>query len=456
MVAGTHSGVGKTTWALALMALARRKGLSVQPFKAGPDYIDTGFHHQVCAPRKSRNLDLFLLSPEQVRECYGRNSSGADFSVTEGVMGLFDGRSATAQTGSSAELAKILNLPVLLTVDGSGMASSAAAVVLGFQKMDPDLKLAGILINRVNSERHFKWLKEAVETRTGVPCLGYLPKDPELSIPERHLGLTTAGEIPDAVKKVEKAVLFLEAHLDWERLLTTCKQSGARNSEPPFERANSGSKRVCRIGAAYDSAFSFYYEDNFDLLREAGAEIVFFSPMRDEKIPDGVSLLYFGGGFPEIHAEALSRNTVMIESIRAFHASGGLVYAECGGFIYLTESFIDSKDRKFPLAGLVPGMIRMAGKLQNFGYHELTALRDTFLFPKGTKLRSHEFHYSIWQDGRSDGAVYRIEERLEGFCAPGLVASYQHLHFGSNPELTGRLVRACEIFSTQSKKVNVS
>lgn len=447
MIAGTHSGAGKTTWTLALMALARKKGLSVQPFKAGPDYIDPGFHHKVCEPRKSRNLDLFLLSPENVRECYARNAGSADLAVVEGVMGLFDGKSPSTEQGSSAQLAKCLGIPVFLVIDGSGMASSAAAVSLGFKSFDPGVNIAGVLINRVNSERHFNWLKEAIESKTGLPCLGYLPRDPEFSIPERHLGLTTASETPGMLKKIEKAVLFLEAHLDWEKFLLAC-ETKKPVIPAPYQAVR---KPVCKIAAAYDPAFSFYYEDNFDLLREAGAEISFFSPMNNAELPPGRDLLYLGGGFPEIHAEKLSQNVRMLESIRKFHESGGLVYAECGGFIYLTEAFINSKDQKFPLVGLVTGVIRMADKLQNFGYKELTSLQDTFLFAKGTKLRSHEFHYSVWEDGDAARAVYQIGERREGFCGDRVIASYQHLHFGSAPELAANLVRACRKFSYTSK-----
>lgn len=438
MIAGTHSGVGKTTWSLALMALARKKGVMVQPFKAGPDYIDTAFHHEFCAPRKSRNLDLFLLSSEYVRGCFFDHSQNADLAIVEGVMGLYDGRKASSSESSSAELAKCLRLPVFLVLDGSMLASSAAAVVLGFKKMDPAVHLAGVFINKVNREGHYKWLKEAIEVKTGIPCFGYLPDDPDLSIPERHLGLTTAAEMPKVAEKNDKAVLWLETHFAWEKFINGCR------SLPPGYRTVQKEQPVsCRVSVAYDEAFSFYYEDNFDLLRKAGAEVVFFSPLNDKQIPTNTDFLYLGGGFPEIYAARLSANYSMLESVRSFHETGGLIYGECGGFIYLTEAFVNSEDRKFPFAGLIPGTVRMTGSLQGFGYHEPAVLRDSFLFSAGTVLKSHEFHYSVWENGTTERALYRLGARFDGFADDNLIAGYQHLHFGSQPELITNIIQAC-------------
>src|SRR3989338_4295407 len=441
MIAGTHSGVGKTTWALALMALAKRKGLGVQPFKAGPDYIDPSFHHQICHPRKSRNLDLFLLSEEEVKKSFKRNSADADIAITEGVMGLFDGKDPNTEQGSSAQLAKLLKLPVFLVVDGSGLATSAAAIVLGFQKFDPALALAGVFVNGVNSEGHFAWLKKSIEERTKIPCLGYLPRDSSFEIPERHLGLVTAIETREGLEKIQKAADLLETRFDWNRFLVLSK----REHDSMYELNKVQSQEMpqtpasFRIGVAYDKAFSFYYEDNFDLLKNAGAELIFFSPLEDDRLPKGIDLLYFGGGFPEIYAAKLSENQRMIEAVRAFYHSGGFIYAECGGFIYLPETFIDPAGNSYPLVGLIPGMIRMTNQLQHFGYHELETLADTFLFPRGKLLRSHEFHYSTWDYSGTFQAAYRIGDRPEGFVADRLLASYQHLHFGTDPELVKTL-----------------
>ncbi len=438
LVAGTHSGAGKTLWSLALMSLALKRGLDVQPFKAGPDYIDAGFHSLVCKPRKSRNLDLYLLPPGQVRHLFHKNAEGADLAVVEGVMGLFDGRTALSAEGSTAELARTLDLPVFLVLDAAQLATGAAAVVLGFQNFDPQVRLKGVFINRVNHEGHYQWLKQAIESKTGIPCLGYLPDDPALTIPERHLGLTTALEMPDIAARVRQAREFLELRFDWEKFL-----QAAQSVRPSARYMPLQPQAACRVAVAYDQAFSFYYEDNFDLLRGAGAEIVFFSPMKGETVPEGTHLLYLGGGFPEVHAEALAEKKNVLESIREFYASGGKIYAECGGFIYLTEGFTDSAGREYEFAGLVPGTIRMRNKLQNFGYHEIETAQDTFLCKSGVKLRSHEFHYSAWEvDAQAvrGKAAYKIGARLEGYADKRLMASYQHLHFASMPELITNLL----------------
>ena len=453
VIAGTHSGAGKTTWALALMALLKRRGLEVQPFKAGPDYIDPGFHHQVCAPRRSRNLDLFLLSETHVARVFEENIRGADFAVIEGVMGLFDGRGPDGNEASTAHLAKILKLPVLLVLDGSGMASSAAAIVLGFRSFDPQIRIAGVLLNKVNSEGHYQWLKKAIEKRTRIPCLGFLPKDPDLEIPERHLGLVTACEIENVGRKARKAAELLGERFNWPKFMRLSSGRTLKAGRPRSKRRFRGPR--ARIGVARDAAFSFYYEDNLDLLREAGAEIVFFSPLRDSKLPHDLGLLYLGGGFPEVYASELAGNEEMLQNIRQFHARGGRVYAECGGLMYLAEAFLDSRGKTHPFAGLIPGQIRMEARLQHFGYHEIVTAGKTFLFPKGFKLRSHEFHYSSWSHEGIAPPLYRIGKRAEGYAAPGILASYQHLHFGACPEIAAGMVRAAlkavRVYRTQTK-----
>ncbi len=427
MIAGTHSSAGKTTWSLALMSFFRKKGLTIQPFKVGPDYIDPGFHHRACRPRKSRNLDRFFLSVDSLKECFSKNSQGADLALTEGVMGLFDGRGTVSEEGSTAEMAQLLRLPVFLVVDGSGLARSAAALVKGFHDFDPKLRLAGVLLNQLGSEGHFAWLRESIEKATGVPVLGWLPKDESLSIPERHLGLRTVLEEKEIEEKLDRLGKILEGKFDEKRFLGLCL-----HGLPKGEEAQKViSPKKARIGVAYDKAFSFYYEDNFDLLREAGAELVFFSPLQDQVLPPDLDALYFGGGFPEIYTAELAGNKSMKSSILSFHREGKIIYAECGGLIYLNE------------LGLIPGKIQMTARLQNFGYHEIEATESTFLFEKGTALRSHEFHYSAWETTPdSFSPVYRIQNRKEGFYDGRLLATYQHLHFGQAPELARNFVEA--------------
>ena len=439
VIAGTHSSVGKTTWSLALMAFFRKKGLTVQPFKIGPDYIDTGFHHLVCRPRKSRNLDRFFLSETYLKDCFKKNSAGADLALVEGVMGLFDGRSPLSEESSTAEMAKLLRLPVFLVIDGAGLARSAAALVKGYQSFDPDLTLKGVLINRVGSEGHFKWLKESIEKETKVPVLGWLPNDASVSIPERHLGLRTVMEEEAIQEKLKKMAELLEGRFDEAHFLELSQGAPRLTStDRPLNQTVQ-----CRIGVASDRAFSFYYEDNFDLLRAAGAELIFFSPMADAGLPEDLDGLYFGGGFPEIYARDLSANERMKSAIRKFHEDGGIIYSECGGLIYLAEFFVDREGNALSLVGLLPGTIRMTDRLQHFGYHEMECRVLTFLSPQGKKLRSHEFHYSSWTvESRNFVEPYQIQARTDGFYDGRLLASYQHLHFGQDPELAPGFVNA--------------
>ncbi len=443
MIAGTHSGVGKTTWSLALMALGIQKGLVVQPFKAGPDYIDTGFHHQICQPRKSRNLDLFLLSKDEIVKTFYRNNAGSQLAIVEGMMGLFDGRSPSDLSQACAGIAKVLKLPVILVIDGSNLATGAAAMVLGFQKFDQKINLAGVVINRVNHEKHFQWLKECIEAYTGVPCLGYLPDQKTLTIPERHLGLVTANEGKEYIQNFFKITDWLNKHFDWETFLKISEYQISSSSDS-FEATNVSKTTRCRIAIAYDAAFSFYYEDNFDLLRQNGAELTFFSPLMDKTLPENTDLLYLGGGFPELYAGELSKNFEMIQAIDDFYEHGGLIYGECGGLIYLTEIFCDSQGKEYPFVGLIPGKVTMTNKLQHFGYHEVLTLADSFLFPAGMTLRSHEFHYSTWSHPQVVPHIYKVAEHMDGFFNNCLLASYQHLHFGSDPILVRYLIENCE------------
>ncbi len=440
LIAGTHSSAGKTTWSLALMALARKKGLTVQPFKAGPDYIDPGFHHEICSPRRSRNLDLFFLSKEKISESFHNRSRDTGLAIVEGVMGLYDGKGPSGTEGSSAELAKILRLPVLLVIDGSKMAGSAAALVSGFKNFDPAVHLAGVLINRVRPG-HFHLLKRAIELSTGLPCLGFLPEEEAFSIPERHLGLTPAAETQNWKVKIDRAASFLEKNLDWDAFLriSTIPRPPAQAQPKEKVERNKSSQEPVKIGVARDAAFSFYYEDNLDLLNEQGAEILFFSPLKDPVLPEGLDFLYLGGGFPEIYAQELAKNESMIKSVRDFYARGGFIYGECGGLIYLAEAFCDSDGTEYPLLKLLPGKIAMTRRLQNFGYHEIKTQTDTFLFSKNTALRSHEFHYSIWNQEGNASPAYQIGDRPEGFASGRIFASYQHLHFGLDSRILARL-----------------
>ena len=443
VIAGVGSGVGKTTVTLGLLEALRRRGVRVQPFKVGPDFIDPGFHTLV-AGRSSYSLDGWMCSREHVRGTVARQAGGADLALVEGVMGCFDGRGALSDEGSTAEIAKWLGAPVVLVVDARAMARSAGAVVLGFESFDPALDLAGVIFNRVAGDTHWRWLRESVTARCRAIPLGYLPRRDSLALPERHLGLVTAVERGLPGPLLDELSEAMTTSIDLERL-----QALARSDVAPAEPAVAapGAPIRARIGVARDLAFQFYYPANFDLLRAAGAELVFWSPLRDAELPD-VDALYLGGGYPEVYAGDLAANAPMREAVRAFAAAGGPVYAECGGLLYLAEALEDEAGRLHPMVGLLPTIGRMVPKRLTLGYAEVEVTRETPLGPAGTMARGHEFHAS-----RIDPVpewvprAYTVQmsrggtPRAEGYLIGAALMSYVHLHFGSNPVLVDHLVR---------------
>jgi cobyrinic acid a,c-diamide synthase len=438
LISGASSGVGKTTVTLAIAAALSRRGLAVQLFKGGPDFLDTG-HHSRISGRKSRNLDTWMLSRETNCDLLRRASQNAEILIVEGMMGLFDGKNGADEQGSSAEIAKLLKLPVVLVVDAGKSARSIAATVLGFELFDPELQLTGVILNRVASERHFQALQTAILARCSTPVLGWLPREPAISIPERHLGLRVAEELSDEDLELQISVLgnIAEEHLELDRLL--CLQ--CRLDMTPYPVPGLGAKIGARVGVAYDSSFAFYYEDNLELLRERGAEIVFFSPLRDQCLPPMLDALYLGGGYPELHTEELSGNTAMLAAIREFAESQRPIYAECGGMIYLAASITTKDDKTHQMAGILPCHIEMTIHLQRFGYATVEFTQNCLLGPKGTVVRGHSFHYSRMTTTQGLSSSYQInyslseQQEQEGFGVAGtnVLASYIHLHFRANP-----------------------
>jgi cobyrinic acid a,c-diamide synthase len=445
VIAGVASGVGKTTLTLGLLEVFRRRGLVVQPFKVGPDFIDPGFHGLIGG-RPSHNLDGWLCSREFVRDMVARQAADADLALVEGVMGCFDGRGAVSDEGSTAEVAKWLGAPVVLVVDARAMARSAGAIVLGFERFDPDLDLTGVVFNRVASETHWTWLREAVTGRCRAVTLGYLPRRDSLTLPERHLGLVTAAEQGLSRALLDELVASIEASVDVDRLLRLARSAVAPSLAPRPLGGHGTGARV-RIGVARDVAFQFYYPANLDLLRGAGAELVFWSPLNDAELPD-VDALYLGGGYPEVHAGRLAANAPMREAVRAFALAGRPVYAECGGLLYLADALEDETGALQPMVGLLPTVGRLAPKRLTLGYAEIEVTRTTPLGPAGTVARGHEFHAS-----RIDPVPDRVERaytvrmsrggppRPEGYLIGETLMSYVHLHFGSNPAVPEHLVR---------------
>jgi cobyrinic acid a,c-diamide synthase len=449
MVAGTASGVGKTTAALALMAALQERGYRVQPFKCGPDFLDTGHHTAICG-RVSRNLDTWMLDGEANRAVFTSASRDADAAIVEGMMGLYDGVAGGTEEGSAAEIAKLLGLPVVLVLDAAKSARSIAAVVKGFESFDPEVRFAGIVLNRVGSDRHYRMLEMAIRSVTTTPLLGRIPTNAAIAIPERHLGLHTTEETTSAEDRLGAFAQAGRQHLDLTPLLDLLwAEAPAKSEATPALSPTSrlGQTRV-RIGVARDKAFSFYYEDNFDLLRENGAEIVSFSPLADAELPQNLDGLYLGGGYPELHADALSRNTAMRAGIRAVVEAGKPVYAECGGMIYLGRALTTLDGRSFTMTGVLPLEFEMTPQLVHFGYVDVTFVEDCLLGEKGTQVRGHSFHCSRLRAGAAMPAAYRLKyslsgrDELEGFHYKNVLASYVHLHFRGNPALAASLVTA--------------
>jgi cobyrinic acid a,c-diamide synthase len=448
VIAGVASGVGKTTFTLGLLAALRRRGLVVQPFKVGPDFIDPGYHALV-AGRPSHNLDGWMCSREYVGAAVGRHAADADLAVIEGVMGCFDGRDATGDDGSTAQVAKWLGAPVVLVVDAGAMARSAGAVVLGFERFDADLDVAGVVFNRVAGEAHWTWLRDAVRARCRAAPLGFVPHREALVLPERHLGLVTAAEQALPRPLLDELARVVEASVDVDRLRSLARSrivpaSAAGPPPPAPPRLGAAGPR---IGVARDVAFQFYYPANLELLRAAGAELVFWSPMGDAEPPDA-DALYLGGGYPEVHARDLAANRPMREAVKAFAAAGRPVYAECGGLLYLAEALEDETGALRPMVGLLPTVGRLLPRRLTLGYAEVKTTRDTLLGPAGTVARGHEFHAT-----RLDPVPERVPRayvvrasaegppRGEGYVIGETLMSYVHLHFGSNPAVAEHLVR---------------
>ena len=445
VVGGTHSGCGKTTVTLGLLAALAARGLKVQPFKAGPDFIDSGLH-RLATGRTSRNLDLWMCGEGYVRDSFLRHGSLADVSVVEGVMGLYDGDLSTAR------LARVLDIPVILVVDAFGMAESAGPMVKGFKDWaligrHGGMALGGVIFNRVASPAHFERLKRSVEH---VPVLGYLPRDLSFDIPHRHLGLVVAEENPVSAHDLKSLAESVLAHVDIDRLLSFAASPAPSSARAPGlpEAPEGPSAQVVRIAVALDKAFCFYYQDNLDLLKESGGEIVFFSPLADARLPENVDGVYIGGGYPELHAAALSANRSMRASLREWAETGGLLYGECGGLMYLCRSLADFEGRTFEMAGVFPFHTVMTDTRAALGYREVSFFSDCMLGLKGARARGHEFHYSKIADAPEGGssAAYRAADGrgaplgAEGYRYKGVLGSYVHLHFGSNPAIAARFV----------------
>jgi cobyrinic acid a,c-diamide synthase len=449
VIAGVTSGVGKTTVAVGIMHGLRKRGLRVQPFKVGPDFIDPSYH-TIVTNRKSRNLDVWMMGRQGVLDCFASASEDADIAVVEGVMGLFDGMSGKSDFASTAHVSKILDAPIVLVVDASKGARSIAAIILGFLHFDRKLRIAAVILNNVAGQRHTNYITEALAGVVKIPVVGILPRNSDIKMEERHLGLVPALELKGVKSQmIARTASYIAECIDLNRVLSLCSITSL-----PDARDHDFSKPQARarIAIALDESFNFYYTDNFIALKRHGAQLVFFSPVKDQKLPDGVHGIMLGGGFPEVLADRLEKNRSMVRSIRRAVDQGMPVYGECGGLMYLTRSISgykgEKKSRK--MAGIVEADTLMTGRL-TLNYTDAECNDSIF---GNMHLRGHEFHYSsienIAKDSRFAYSMRKgkgVTGDQDGFIINGnTLAAYMHLHF-ANRKLPERMVLSCVRFS---------
>jgi cobyrinic acid a,c-diamide synthase len=450
VVAATQSGSGKTTIVTGLLAALRSRGLKVQSYKIGPDYIDPGYH-ELASGCPGYNIDTWLVPAARLQAMFGHTAEKADLAVIEGVMGLYDG--GRGGVSSTAEIAKLLDAPVLLVIDAKAMGASAAAIALGFREYDRDVKLAGVILNRLGSDTHGQMIAAAL-AELDIPLLGALRRDDGLKMPQRHLGLlpVTENEEKTVVSKIEEAV---SSQIDVAGIIDIADTAAAWPSRTMDRSAKKDlvkNRPEVRIAVAKDEAFSFYYPDSLAVLQSFGAAIVPFSPLHDRKLPDADGVI-LGGGFPEMFASQLYGNEEMRSSIKQAASAGMPIYAECGGFMYLMQGLIDFAGKPYPMAGVLPGRVQMNKKLQMVGYVTARMERDTILGAAGTELHGHEFHFSAEQGETvgypraytftrlRNGAVYEA-----GYAKDNILGSYLHIHFAGCPSAADHFVGCCRAY----------
>ena len=440
MIAGTGSGCGKTTITTALLSALASLGKDVAPFKCGPDYIDTMFHRKATGA-ESRNLDIFLMGEEGVKHCLLRNSENSEIAVLEGVMGLYDGLGA-GSAYSSNHISLLTDTPVILTVSAKGAALSVCAVIKGFLELEKN-NIRGVILNDVSAGM-FGFYKRMIEERLNVSVLGFMPRVPGAEIESRHLGLFTADEIAGIEEKIDSLKENALRCIDIEALLQVAEQAGSIDSRRDFLLPEPIEGSV-KLYIARDEAFSFWYEDNSDLLKMLGAEAKYFSPLHDEGLPDDADGIVLPGGYPELYGRELEKNESMKNSLERAIEKGLPVYAECGGFIYLQERLTDFNGTTYQMLGMLPGSVGMTGKLQNFGYHMIEAQKDNILCGAGGRINAHFFHYSA---SDCEGDCFKAIKR-EGKPFPCIVAEnnvfagFQHLHFWGNPDFAKNFLKTC-------------
>lgn len=446
IIAGDRSGVGKTTITLAILAYLKTKTKRIQSFKVGPDYIDPMFHRAITG-LPCRNLDPFLTSCQYVKTCFDRYANQGEGVVIEGVMGLFDGirdlnnPEALNDYGSTAHIARLLNIPVALVLDCSSLSSSIAAIALGYRHLDPRVTIAGVILNKVASDRHLELLETALNS-IEMPILGVIRRNQNITLGDRHLGLIPLAELPEIEKIFTQLAHLASTSFNWDKLLPLIEQKPATSPHSQQQPI------ITRIAIASDQAFSFYYQDNLDILEELGAQLVFWSPLKDDHIPNDIQGLYFGGGFPEIFAQQLAANQTVLQQLKAIIEQGIPTYAECGGLMYLTQQLTDLQGKTWSMVGAIPNVVTMFAKL-TLGYRQAQALQASSLISAQQIIRGHEFHRSqltipvknpLWQ---LQGVHHSSPKLTEGYSIKQLHASYLHLHWGEFKFLPKKFIQSC-------------
>ena len=437
LIAGTGSGVGKTTISLGIMQALTKRNLKVQPYKVGPDYIDPSYHTFITN-RYSRNLDSYMLDDEKIKYIVKNSSKDADISVIEGVMGLYDGYGIDLDDCTSSYTSKLLKTPVILVINAKAMASSAAAMVLGYKMLDENVNIAGVITNNVRSESHYLLLKEAIEKYTGVEVLGYFPPNKEFSLESRHLGLIPSVEMDSLKTKFDNLADEIEKYIDIDRIIEIAESEEFDTSFNLQEFIDEHNCKDKTIAIAYDKAFNFYYRENIELFEKLGMKIEYFSPINDKEVPV-CDYIYIGGGFPEIFAKELHNNKNIRESIVKAHKNKIPIYAECGGLMYLGEK-LEAQDKNiYDMVGIFKGCSKMTSSLKRFGYCLGEAKEDTILAKKGEIIKGHEFHHSIFESDEECAYYMRkikddkiIDEWDGGYSKGNTLATYLHTHFYNN------------------------
>lgn len=437
LIAGTNSGVGKTTISLGIMQALTKRNMRVQPYKVGPDYIDPSYHTFITG-RHSRNLDSYMLNDEQIKYVFNQASDDADISVVEGVMGLYDGIGIDLDNCTSSHTSKILKAPVILVINGKAMAASSAAMVLGYKELDKDVNIKGVIVNNVRTKTHYEIIKEAIETYCGVEVLGYFPPNNEFSLESRHLGLVPSVEIDGLKNKFNSLAVEIEKYINIDRIIEISETEDIESNFKLDDFIEKNKVKEKSIAIAYDKAFNFYYRENIELLEELGLDIKYFSPLKDNKVPKS-DYIYIGGGFPEIFSKEIEANVSMRESIKEAHENNIPIYAECGGLMYLGQNLLDKENISYDMVGIFKGNSKMTTSLKRFGYCYGTAKGDTVLSKTNEIIKGHEFHHSVFETEEECAYVMRkerdgkiVDEWEGGYSKNNTLATYLHTHFYNN------------------------